>query len=119
MMLISIILGAMGAHALKDVLSMEHLNSYTTATDYLTYHGLALLIFSTMRADIKQALQLIKYGVLIFSGSIYLLTFLAANDLKISSYIGLITPLGGVLMIAGWVWICIAIINAREHKSSK
>lgn len=118
-MLSSIILGAMGAHSLKSILSQELLNSYNTATDYITYHGLALLIFSMMRAELNQALQLIKYGVLIFSGSIYLLTFLSANEIQASNYVGLITPLGGVLMIAGWAWTTIAIIQAREHKSTK
>ena len=114
----SIVLGAMGAHAMRNILEEEQLRGYLTATEYLTIHGLAFLILAMIRAEILQASRLIRYGVLIFSGSIYLLTLLSAAKVEFPPVIGLITPIGGVLMIAGWIWVTMAIAKAKEHKSS-
>lgn len=114
----SIVLGAMGAHSLKNVFDSELMTSYNTATEYISIHGLAFLILSLMRAEIKNAARVVQFGVLIFSLSIYLLVFLKASKVEISGFIGLITPLGGLMMIAGWIWITIEIGRAKEHKSS-
>lgn len=115
---LSIILGALGAHSVSKILDINQMRSFSTATEYLTIHGLSFLIFSIMRAHIESAVRLVKYGLIIFSSSIYALTFMSSANIDVPDFIGLITPLGGLLMIAGWVWITIAIYNSREHKSS-
>ena len=101
----SIILGAFGAHGLKDILSPVQLNSFLTGIRYQMYHALLLFyIASTNRLTNKQQsllLKLILVGVLLFSGSIYLL---ATNDLTTFEFkvIGFLTPLGGLFLICAW-----------------
>lgn len=118
LMTLSIILGAMGAHAMRNILDENQLRGYLTATEYLTIHGLAFLVLSIIRADVEKAALLIRYGLLIFSGSIYLLTFMNYGKIEFPNVIGLITPLGGTIMIIGWIWLVVALSKAKEHKSS-
>ena len=102
---LGIILGAFGAHGLKQVVSPEKVVSFEVGVRYQIYHGIALLILSLnaskIEATLKVFLAFILGGILFFSGSIYLL---ALNDLFGAdlSFLGPLTPVGGVLMIAGW-----------------
>jgi uncharacterized membrane protein YgdD (TMEM256/DUF423 family) len=103
--MIAIILGAFGAHALKKVLSMEELSTFETGVRYQMYHAFFLL-FIGMINDLSQKAKktiynLVLFGVLLFSGSIYLLATnsLTSFDFKI---IGFITPIGGLLLILAW-----------------
>jgi len=102
---LGIILGAFGAHGLKQVVSPEKVASFEVGVRYQIYHGIALLILSLNASKIEGTLKVflafILGGILFFSGSIYLL---ALNDLFGAdlSFLGPLTPVGGVLMIAGW-----------------
>ena len=103
--MIAIILGAFGAHALKKVLSMEELSTFETGVRYQMYHAFFLL-FIGMINDLSQKAKktiynLVVFGVLLFSGSIYLLATntLTSFDFKV---IGFITPIGGLLLILAW-----------------
>ena len=102
---LGIILGAFGAHGLKQVVSPEKVASFEVGVRYQIYHGLALLVLSLNASKIEGSLKVflifILSGVLLFSGSIY---FLALNDVLSPdlSFLGPLTPVGGVLMIAGW-----------------
>ena len=103
--MIAIILGAFGAHALKKVLSMEELSTFETGVRYQMYHAFFLL-FIGMINDLSQKAKktiynLVLFGVLLFSGSIYLLATnsLTSFDFKV---IGFITPIGGLLLILAW-----------------
>ena len=103
--MIAIILGAFGAHALKKVLSIEELSTFETGVRYQMYHAL-FLIFIGMINDLSQKAKktiynLVVFGVLLFSGSIYLLATntLTSFDFKV---IGFITPIGGLLLILAW-----------------
>ena len=102
---LGIILGAFGAHGLKQVVSPEKVASFEVGVRYQIYHGIALLILSLNASKIEGTLKVflafILGGILFFSGSIYLL---ALNDLLGAdlSFLGPLTPVGGVLMIAGW-----------------
>lgn len=103
--MIAIILGAFGAHALKKVLSIEQLTTFETGVRYQMYHALFLLFIGTntlinqKRKNIIYNLTLL--GVILFSGSIYLLATnsLMPIDFKI---FGFITPIGGVFLISAW-----------------
>ena len=103
--IIAIVLGAFGAHALKKVLSMEELSTFETGVRYQMYHAL-FLIFIGIINELSQKTKIIIYnlvvfGVLLFSGSIYLLAInsLTSFDFKV---IGFITPIGGLLLILAW-----------------
>lgn len=103
--MIAIILGAFGAHALKKVLSMEELSTFETGVRYQMYHAFFLL-FIGMINDLSQKAKktiynLVLFGVLLFSGSIYVL---ATNSLTSFDFktIGFITPIGGLLLILAW-----------------
>ena len=101
----AIILGAFGAHALKKQLSVEQLGSFETGVKYQMYHALFLLFLGMntfLNEKVKKTVfQLVIIGVFFFSGSIYLLTTkpITGVDFK---FIGIVTPIGGVLLIMAW-----------------
>jgi uncharacterized membrane protein YgdD (TMEM256/DUF423 family) len=101
----AVALGAFGAHALKGQLGADMLATYQTAVQYHFWHALGLLgvgalmlRFADARALAAVAWLLIA-GLLLFSGSLYLLALTGAT------WLGAVTPLGGVAFIAGWVWL--------------
>ncbi len=105
---LGIALGAFGAHALKKKLSSEHLEAYKTGVLYHLIHApvvLALGVHARQSPDhdVSLAGGLIAAGVLLFSGSLYALAISGIKKL------GIITPLGGLLLIAGWVAIAVTI----------
>ncbi len=101
----AIILGAFGAHALKKQLSVEQLGSFETGVKYQMYHALFLLflgINTFLNEKVKKTVfQLVVFGVFFFSGSIYLLTTKAITGVDFK-FIGIVTPIGGVLLIMAW-----------------
>lgn len=105
---LAIILGAFGAHAFKKILPSEKLESFEVGVRYQMYTAITLLIlglnFSFEYQSERIAFYLITLGTLLFSISIYFLAF-AAYWKKNLKFLGPITPLGGLLMIAGWVAI--------------
>lgn len=116
--LIAVILGAFGAHTLKKIVSSDMLVVWQTGIQYQFYHTFALLFLSTL-SDIKpKYLKLSFYGfafgILLFSGSLYLLAlkdFLAAPWLK---YLGSITPIGGLFFMVGWLSLLFGTIKADK-----
>lgn len=107
---LAIILGAFGAHAFKKILSAEKLESFEVGVRYQMYAALTLLIlgfnFQFELQSERVAFYLITLGTILFSVSIYFLSF-AEYWKKNLKFLGPITPLGGLLMIAGWVAIII------------
>ena len=96
------VLGAFGAHALKAQLAPDRLQIYETAVRYHFFHALGLLgIGLTLRfvdaRPVRWAALLVLAGVVLFSGSLYALTFGAPRLL------GIVTPFGGLALIAGWI----------------
>lgn len=95
------ILGAFGAHALKAHLSQDKLAVYETAVRYHFFHALGLLAIGVLMRSVDGELLrwsalLVLTGIILFSGSLYLLTFGAPR------FLGVITPLGGLALIVGW-----------------
>jgi uncharacterized membrane protein YgdD (TMEM256/DUF423 family) len=103
--MIAIVLGAFGAHALKKELSVEQLSSFETGVKYQMYHALFLLFLgqvSNLSEKVKKRVfQLVLFGVFFFSGSIYLLTTKAITGIDFR-FIGIVTPIGGALLIVAW-----------------
>ena len=104
----AIILGAFGAHALKRVLGVSELTTFETGVKYQMYNALFLLFIGTSKAitdkDKKVIFYIIIFGVFLFSVSLY---FLAINKLLPFDFrpFGFITPIGGLLLLAGWFWL--------------
>lgn len=98
----AILLGAFGAHALKEIVTSEGLKSFETGVRYQMYHVIVLLFVNTypkfMLKDKKLVSYLFFLGILLFSGSIYAITF-GINPKSI----WFITPLGGLCFVLGWV----------------
>ncbi|MEP2447913.1 hypothetical protein A8B79_08340 [Balneola sp. EhC07] len=94
-------LGAFGAHALEESLSPKRLDTWNTAVTYHMWHALALiglaLVSKVFEVDLTWSLNLIGAGIFVFSGSLYLLC------LTDTSWLGAITPIGGICFILGWV----------------
>jgi uncharacterized membrane protein YgdD (TMEM256/DUF423 family) len=115
--MLAIILGAFGAHALKKVLSIDALATFETGVKYQMYHALFLLSIGIMTALSEKAKKiiynLVVFGVIFFSGSIYLLAInsLTSFDFKI---IGFVTPIGGLLLISAWG---VLLLNYNNKKS--
>lgn len=111
--ILSIVFGAFGAHALKKVLSEDRLSSFEVGVRYQMYAALTLLLigynFQFVDSYERWAVYGILYGCILFSGSIYLLSF---KDLwKVNlRFLGPITPLGGVFMIIGWLIILVTFL---------
>ena len=102
----AVILGAFGAHSLKEVLSENQLSSFQTGVRYQFFHGLAILILSfNMNYFTKRLSSIIKImsaGIILFSFSIYLLNIQDLVGFSMS-YLGPITPIGGLLLITSWI----------------
>ena len=103
--MIAIILGAFGAHALKNLLSPEQLISFETGVRYQMYQAFFLFFLATqtdlLEKTRKLIYTLIVIGVLFFSGSIYLLSTSSLTAINFKSF-GFITPIGGLLLIIAW-----------------
>jgi uncharacterized membrane protein YgdD (TMEM256/DUF423 family) len=102
----AIILGAFGAHLLKKKLSTEQLQSFETGIKYQMYHAIILLVLGF---QLKESSTIDQYiflafiiGTLLFSFSIYGLVISSAKNKKIK-FLGPITPLGGLFLVAGWL----------------
>lgn len=109
---LSVILGAFGAHGLKKIVSSDALVTYETAVRYQFYHVFALALTGLLFASgstslMKAAGVLFIIGMILFSGSLYLLTYKSAAQLQGLGWVGPITPIGGSLLVAGW--ICLAL----------
>lgn len=115
---LAVILGAFGAHALKPLLDASQMRSYETAVMYQFYHSFALLIagiayYILPVKALKIAAALFVTGIILFSGSLYLITLLKFNGDVGLRGIGIITPIGGVCFILGWVSFIIALIQKK------
>ena len=112
----AVILGAFGAHALKDSLAPEQLLSFETAVRYQMYHTIVLLFVNIYNGFSDKQKNTISYlfflGILLFSGSIYLiqLTKITAKS------IWFITPLGGLFFIIGWISMIIVFVNKFKKR---
>ncbi len=111
--ILAIILGAFGAHAFKKVLSDERLSSFEVAVQYQMYAALYLLIigfnFDFVESYQDWIVKAMLWGTILFSGSIYLLSFQDVWKVKLK-FLGPITPLGGFFMIISWVVLLVSYI---------
>jgi uncharacterized membrane protein YgdD (TMEM256/DUF423 family) len=115
--MLAIILGAFGAHLLKKWLSVDQLNTFEVGVRYQMYHALFLFFLSTRKELAEKTLKtiygLVVAGVLLFSGSIYLLV---TKDLTVfdSKIIVFATPFGGFLLILAWLILFVTILRRKS-----
>jgi uncharacterized membrane protein YgdD (TMEM256/DUF423 family) len=116
---ITVALGAMGSHALKDKLDSYTLGIYETAVRYQFYHVFALLAVGILFQSFGNSWmlwsgRLFIAGIILFCGSLYALTYFLANGNESMKWLGAITPFGGLSFIAGWICMAVGIIVNRQ-----
>jgi len=117
---LSVTLGAMGAHSLKNILTEKNLSAFQTATEYMGYHGIALILVGIVSLQLKdngkKALTKVgvffTLGILMFSGSIYILISDGPR------FFGPVTPLGGLCFMLGWFTFAGVIIRHFKNNPS-
>ncbi len=113
----SIVLGAFGAHALREVLLPKDLASFETGVRYQMYNGLALLAMglnaNAFGFSLKWVFNLMLAGVILFSASIYGLSLDVLLGMEFK-FLGPITPLGGLLMIFGWFSLIFKLVQSKK-----
>ncbi|MFQ5673679.1 MAG: DUF423 domain-containing protein [Nitrospinales bacterium] len=114
---LGVIMGAFGAHSMKDRLSEQKLAVFHTATQYLVTHSLALILIGILAAQIgddprrkqlNRAATLFTAGIFLFSGSLYVLAFGGPR------FFGPITPIGGLSFIVGWIVLSLAFLKKNN-----
>lgn len=110
---LAVIAGAFGAHALRNVLNDKYMHTYETAVTYHFYHALAMILCGVLNKyfqhrRIRIACSLFIAGLFLFCGSLYVLSIFAGNGYDSFARLGMITPLGGLCFISGWVMIALA-----------
>jgi len=119
---VAVAFGAFGAHALKARLTLEALAQWKTAVEYQFYHGLGLVLLSTLAnhlptSAVRVARRLFIGGVALFCGSIYLLsTRELLGTQALGSILGPITPLGGLLFMAGWALLLVNAVRRTDAR---
>tara|TARA_R110002096_G_scaffold370257_1_gene563697 strand:+ start:2128 stop:2505 length:378 start_codon:yes stop_codon:yes gene_type:complete len=113
--ILTIILGAFGAHALSKTLTIEGMNSFETAVRYQMYHVLVLLFVNMYQGfsekQKKRISRLFYLGILLFSGSIYAIQLLEVS----AKSIWFVTPLGGLFLMIGWLIMAISFAKRNQQ----
>lgn len=110
-MALGVVLGAFGAHGLKARLTPDLLAVYQTGVEYHLYHALGLILVGILVVQfphisgLKVGGWLLLAGILVFSGSLYVLAISGVR------WLGAVTPIGGLAFIAGWVWIAWSLVR--------
>lgn len=114
---LAVILGAFGAHALKERLSAEMLQAYETGVRYQFYHSFALLAagiayLSFPSKNVRLAATFFSVGIVLFSGSLYAMALMSVHGMSLGP-VGIITPIGGLFFIIGWLLFLFGIIKQK------
>lgn len=112
---LAVALGAFGAHALKKIVPPESVTTFETGVRYQFYHTFALFLTAILFQYfpgkwLNVAGWLFIVGIILFSGSLYLLTVLKATNSVGLKGVGILTPFGGLFFIAGWIFLLLAIV---------
>lgn len=116
--MLAVMLGAFGAHGLEKILPEQMLQRYHTGVEYQFYHAFALLCTGLLQQHFQRRILTIGgiafiIGILLFSGSLYLYTLTGNKTF------GMITPLGGLSFIVGWICLMIAIWHAGKAQAGQ
>jgi uncharacterized membrane protein YgdD (TMEM256/DUF423 family) len=119
---LAVMLGAFGSHGLRNILDEKELATFDTAVRYQFYHSFALLFTGILfmqfsKRYLRWAGRVFIVGMLIFSGSLYLLSLMRATDKQGFDWLGAITPLGGICFVVGWIFMLIALTKKNQSSS--
>jgi uncharacterized membrane protein YgdD (TMEM256/DUF423 family) len=116
---IAVLLGAFAAHALKEIFPPESLSIFETGVRYQIYHVMAIFI-AVLLADKMQSAWQFRWagnffliGIILFSGSLYLLATLKARGIGGLGALGILTPIGGLFFIGGWLLLCAGLLRKK------
>ena len=114
---LAVVLGAFGAHSLKKIVTPDSLAIWQKGVEYQFYHTFALLYLSTFARYkhklIAIAFVLFTLGIVLFSGSLYMLALKDSYTLSLSAILGPLTPIGGLCFISGWICLFFAALRDK------
>ena len=112
---VAVVLGAFGAHGLKNLISADALTIWAKGVEYQFYHTFALLFLSQLKESkwTNMSYRFFSFGILFFSGSLYLLATRAVTEISFVNFIGPITPIGGLLFIIGWIMLLLSALKTK------
>lgn len=113
---LGVIIGAYGAHGLKEYLEQEQLQVFETGVRYQMYHSFAILLTGIIYGAfpnrlLKTAVACFITGIVLFSGSLYLMMLLKINGQVGLGGLGIITPIGGLFFVAGWLMLAVGVMQ--------
>ena len=116
---LTVIFGAFAAHAIKSRVTSETLTIFETGVRYQMYHVFAVFLAGILSKDFPSkylvwAGNLFLIGIILFSGSLYALTFFKANGNENMNWLGAVTPFGGTCFIVGWSLILLSLFRERK-----
>jgi uncharacterized membrane protein YgdD (TMEM256/DUF423 family) len=123
--MIAVILGAFGAHGLKPLLTDVEMNTFEIGIRYHFYHTFAILAAAILTKNrtskpLNIAIILFAVGILLFSGSLYLLACKEILSIESWKFLGPITPIGGMCFIVGWaMFILKGLTSSSSNTNSK
>lgn len=117
---LSVALGAFAAHKLKEMVDADAVAIFETGVRYQFYHVFALLAVGILYLNfagkaLKWAGIFFILGIILFSGSLYLLTYIHASGIEGMKWVGPVTPLGGVCFITGWILLFVAMASGNKQ----
>jgi len=117
--MLSVVLGAFAAHKLKDIASPETVAIFETGVRYQFYHVFALLLVALLSERWNNKWMIwagncFITGIILFSGSLYLLTALKIAESTHQLLAGILTPIGGVFFIAGWIFLWLGVTQKEK-----
>ncbi len=120
---LAVVFGAFGAHGLKKLVDTEGIDVFKTGVQYQFYHALALIITAILSQKIsdrkiKWAGNFFLGGIILFSGSLYGITFCKAMELSVPKLLFPITPLGGIFFICGWLVLLFAALKSDTQQKN-
>lgn len=114
---LAVILGAFGAHGLKGLLSAEQIDTYETGVRYQFYHAFLAIVVGIAPIFTEKTKRIVFYmlliGVILFSGSIYLLATPQLTGVNFKDF-GFLTPIGGVFLIVSWLILVVNLLKMKE-----
>jgi len=114
---ITVILGAIGAHTLRNALNEMQMNSFATGVRYQMWHIFAIVgcvvLSKQFNVNLNVSLWLFAIGILFFSGSIFLLSTIPVHGMVGVKAIGLATPIGGLILVAAWLSVAVQFIRKK------
>jgi uncharacterized membrane protein YgdD (TMEM256/DUF423 family) len=116
---LAVTLGAFGAHGLKRLVSPLQIETFKTGVQYHFYHAFAIALAAIVsqyndNQRIRRAMRLFLAGIVLFSGSLYGLTLVEVAGMDGMRWLGIVTPIGGILFINGWFLMALSIYKMEK-----